>query len=149
MRWSIAAAILLLASAPAQASGGLWCDASDKSATIAINSGATHGLGGPLFNFAATVGVLDPSVPADLRSTSFETAHVPQYWLDASELRLLLYRERAAEKQHGYVELTVLAKADDEGAYNGRYTLQLFDADGSSPEGRSWKFEGPIGCGAE
>ncbi|HET9458557.1 MAG TPA: hypothetical protein VFO51_01055 [Sphingomicrobium sp.] len=149
MRWSIAAAALFLDSGQAQASGGLWCDASDKAATIAINSGVTRGLGGPLFNFAGTVGVLDPSVPADLRTTLFETAHVPQYWLDGSELRLLLYRERAGNKAHGYVELTIIAKAGDDGAYEGRYTLDLFDAQGASSEGMSWKFEGAISCGAE
>jgi hypothetical protein len=149
MRSIIAAAALLSAVNGAAASGGLWCDIEDKSVRIAINSGVTRGMGGPIFNFAGKVEVLDKAVPADLQKTEFDSAHVPQYWLDDKELRLLLYREREGDKPHGYVELTILTKASDEGSYGGRYMLEVFDTDNASPEGNSWKFEGEISCGAE
>lgn len=148
MRSFIAAVLPLLASSPATASGGLWCDADDGPARIEIQGGVTHGMGGPLFNFAGTLAARDETLPADLRKTAFDRSHVPQYWLDGKELRLLLYRERAADRPHGYVELTIITHAIDESSYEGRYELKLFDAD-SSNEGRTWKFEGKISCGAE
>ena len=145
----IAAAALLAAVDVAAASGGLWCDVEDKSVRIEINSGVTRGMGGPLFNFAGKLEILDTSVTENLRKTEFDSAHVPQYWLDGNELRLLLYREREGDKPFGSVELTILTKADDEGSYGGRYTLQVYDDVDGSPEGKSWSLEGEISCGAE
>ena len=148
IRVGIMAAILLSAAGEAAASGGLWCDVEDKSAAIALQGGVTHGMGGPIFSFTGEIEARDASVPEDLRKTEFDRTHVPQYWLDGKELRLLLYRERAAEMAHGYVELTVLTQATDESSYAGSYELKIFDADDSS-EGRTWTFEGKISCGAE
>jgi hypothetical protein len=149
MRSIIAAAALLSAANVAAASGGLWCDVEDKAVRIAINSGVTRGMGGPIFNFAGKLEILDSSVTENLRKAEFDSAHVPQYWLDGKELRLLLYREREADKPFGSVELTILTKADDEGSYAGRYALQVYDNVDGSPEGKSWNFEGEISCGAE
>lgn len=149
MRSIIAAAALLSAVSSAAASGGIWCDLEDKAVRISINSGVTHGMGGPLFNFDGKLEILDKTVPADLRKTEFRDAHVPQYWLDGTDLRLLLYREREGDKPFGSVELTILTKADDEGSYAGRYTLDVSDSSDASSEGKSWKFEGDISCGAE
>jgi hypothetical protein len=148
VRWGAAGIILLSVAGEAAASGGLWCDVDDRSAQIELQGGVTHGMGGPLFSFTGKVDARDGSTPDDLRTTMFERSHVAQYWLDGKELRLLLYRERAADKAHGYVELTILAKANDEDSYEGRYELEVFDADASS-EGKTWTYEGKISCGAE
>jgi hypothetical protein len=49
----------------------------------------------------------------------------------------VLYRERAGDKPHGYIEITVLTKSQgDEGGYAGIYTLTAFDGTGDDPEGR-------------
>jgi hypothetical protein len=143
------AAILASLGTEAAASGGLWCDAEDKKARIELAGGVTRGLGSPLFSFDGQARALDPSVPADLQMTQFGKDHVAQYWLDGEDLRLLLYQERAADKPHGSVQLTIKARAsDEEGSYSGRYSLEVFDAD-ASPEGKSWSFEGAISCGSE
>jgi hypothetical protein len=151
MRLIFATAALLSAINCAAASGGLWCDVEDKAVRIAISSGVTRGMGGPIFNFAGKLEVLDNSVTEDLRKTEFDGARVAQYWLDNEEIRLLLYREREGDKPHGYVELTILTQAgDDEGMYGGSYKLKVFDGtDESLPEGKSWDFNGKISCGAE
>jgi hypothetical protein len=148
VRSVIVAAILLSSASEAAASGGLWCDVDDQSARIEIQGGVTHGMGGPLFSFVGKADARDASIPQDLRTTEFERSHVAQYWLDGKELRVLLYRERAADKAHGYVELTILTKAIDESSYEGSYTLEVFDADASS-EGKTWAYSGKIACGAE
>lgn len=148
MRAFLTAVLLPLAASPAMASGGLWCGADDGPARIQIQGGVTHGMGGPLFSFDGTLAARDESIPADLRKITFDRSHVPQYWLDGKELRLLLYRERAADKAHGYVELTILTQAIDESSYEGRYELEVFDADATS-EGKRWDYAGKIVCGVE
>lgn len=148
LRSILPAAVLLSVTSQASASGGVWCDSDDGSARIEVRGGVTHGMGGPLFSFDGTVDARDESIPDDLRKTRFERSQVSQYWLDGKELRLLLYRERAADKAHGYVELTILTRAIDESSYEGRYELQVFDADSSS-EGKTWTYDGKISCGAE
>lgn len=145
---ALAAAILVSAASEAAASGALWCDAEDGTASIEIQGGVTRGMGGPLFSFAGKVSARDASIPEDLRATAFERSHVAQYWLDGKELRLLLYRERAADKAHGYVELTILTQGIDESSYEGRYELEVFDADATS-EGKRWDYAGKIVCGVE
>jgi hypothetical protein len=73
MRLIFAAAALLSVINGAAASGGLWCDVEDKAVRIAISSGVTRGMGGPIFNFAGKLEVLDTSVMEDLRRTEFDT----------------------------------------------------------------------------
>jgi hypothetical protein len=105
-------------------------------------------MGSPIFNFRGTLEILDKAVTEDLRKTEFEGAHVAQYWLDNVNLRLVLYRERAGDKPHGYVELTILTQAgDDEGLYGGTYKLSVFD--NSTGQGQDWSYEAPISCFVE
>ena len=147
----IACTAILLATAGASASGGLSCSTEAGPARIEIESGVTRGMGGPLFNFRATATIADKGVAEDLRKTSFEREHVPQYWLDGKELKLLLYREREGDKPHGYVEIEVRTQAgDDEGLYGGTYTLSTFDVPaGDGAEAKEFKAEGPISCFVE
>jgi hypothetical protein len=147
MRLAIIVAALLSAAGSAAASGGLSCEIEDKSARIAIMSGVTHGMGSPVFNFKGALEILDSAVTDDLRKAEFDG--LTQYWLDGQDLRLWLYRERAADKPHGYVELTILTQVgeDDEGVYSGSYKLAVSDY--STDEGQNWNFEGPISCFVE
>src|SRR5262245_12517196 len=107
MRSTIAFAVLLSAVTSASASGGISCNAEDQSAKFVIESGVTHGLGGPLFNFRATLEIVDKNVAKDLRRIEFSQSQVPQYWLDNKSLKLLLYYERANDKPFGSIELTI------------------------------------------
>ena len=65
------------------------------------------------------------------------------------DLRLHFYREREADKPHGYVELVVTAvSADDEGTADGSYDLTVFDTSGAS-SGDPLKVTGKISCFVE
>ncbi len=147
-------AVILLISAvltagPAAASGGFSCSAEDEAVSIEVNGGVTHGMGSPVFSLQGEIGIRDDAVAEDLRNTGFERAHLAQYWLDGSELRLVLYREREGDKPHGYAELTVKTVSEG-GAFAGDYTLEMFDMTGAtSGEGRTKTFDGKISCSVE
>jgi hypothetical protein len=150
MRSIIAFAALVCAVDTAAASGGLSCEVEDKSVRMAIGSGVTRGMGSPLFNFDGKLEVLDKSVAGDLMKTEFRDDHVAQYWLDGEDMRLLLYREREGDKPHGYVELTILTKAGEEGTYAGHYSLSVLDTTGdTSAEGKTVTGEGEVSCFVE
>src|SRR6187431_2648919 len=111
MRFHLVIATLAAMIVPAAASGGLTCSLEDQSVGIAIESGVTHGMGGPVFNFRGTLEVLDKAVAQDLRRTEFDGRHLPQYWLSERALQLHLYREREGDKPHGYVDLVIETQA--------------------------------------
>lgn len=150
MRLILSFAAVLLGSASAWASGGFGCTSEGGAAAIELNAGVTHGMGGPIFSFSATADITDTDVAGDLRKTVFEKEHVAQYWLDGEDLRLLLYRERPAEKEHGYVEVEIRAKgvADEEGSYAGTYLVTAWDGAGAG-EPKEKKFEGQVSCMGE
>lgn len=135
---------------PALASGGFSCEAKDDAASFLLESGVTHGMGGPAFNFRGTIDITAKDVPDDLRKMSFAQENLAQYWLDGKELRLVVYREREAEKPHGYVELTILTSTTEEGSTEGTYALSVYDVgpEGSA-EGRTVEAKGKVGCFVE
>jgi len=140
----------MLAAGPTFASGGLSCEVEDKAVKLLVESGVTRGMGGPVFNFRGTLEVLDEAVAGDFRRISFDQAHLPQYWLDGDELRLLLYREREGDKPHGYVHFVIETKSVDEGSYEGTYGLTVFDTTGDTTgEGKTVAHEGAVSCMVE
>jgi hypothetical protein len=150
MRLILCAGLFIVSVFPAFASGGISCEAEDGAAKIAVESGVTRGMGSPVFNFRGSAVISDKAIAEDLRTTAFTDDHLAQYWLDGEDLRLVLYREREGDKPHGYVEITVLTKADgDEGGYAGTYELTAYDGTGDDPEGKTVKLEGKIGCFVE
>jgi hypothetical protein len=153
MRAAIFVLLIPLTCQPAFASGGLHCSADADGVTIDAGGGVTRGMGGPLFSFEGTVHIADTSVAADLAKTEFAREHVAQYWLDGEDLRLLLYREREADKPHGYVEVTIETNArpgdDGEGYYDGTYSLTVFDGVDDNSEGVTVERSGEIVCSAE
>ncbi|MEJ6782228.1 hypothetical protein [Aminobacter sp. Piv2-1] len=147
MRAIMTAMSILLAAGPAVASGGLSCGAKDEAVKLAIESGVTRGMGSPVFDFRGEIEILDNAVAQDLRKMSFDKAHLAQYWLDGEELRLIVYREREADKPHGYVEVMVKTKSGDEGDYIGQYSVTVFDmADATGGEGKTFNFSGRATC---
>jgi hypothetical protein len=142
---------LLASTGPASASGGLSCSAGETGITIQVDGGVSRGMGGQLFSFDGSVSIKDAAVAADLQNTSFAREHVAQYWLDGEELRLGIYRERDADKPHGYVELEVRAKVQgepDEGLYAGTFLVKTWDGAGDG-DPKEFKAEGAIECFVE
>jgi hypothetical protein len=136
---------------PAAASGGLSCSAGDGGVTVELEGNVTRGMGGPLFGFNGTVTIKDNAVAEDLRNTKFALDHVAQYWLDGKDLRLGLYRERDADKPHGYVQVDVLTQnpgEPDEGMYEGTFTLTAWDTTGDG-DPKEFHAEGKIECFSE
>lgn len=138
---------LLCGAGPASASGGLSCQADDDKVALSIESGVTRGMGGPVFNFRAQATVKSNDIAEDLRATSFEQKHLPQYWFGDGELRMVLYREREGDKPHGYVEITVSTNEAEE-SYEGMYSLSVFDVPASGGQ-KELKAEGPLSCFVE
>ncbi|MER9224085.1 hypothetical protein NKI72_00245 [Mesorhizobium sp. M0437] len=80
----------------------------------------------------------------------FEDQNLTQYWLDNKELRLLVNHERQVENAYGYVELAILTKASDEGVYDGRYLLSIYDGTAEAEkDGKQAELTGKVSCGAE
>lgn len=149
MRLAVTLAACLV-SGSAWASGGASCSNDGGDAAINLEAGITRGMGGPIFALTGSADVSAADVAEDLRKTAFEREHAAQYWLDGKELRLLLYRERPAEKEHGYVELEIRTQADpeDESTYAGTYALKFWDtAGGGDPKDKV--IEGKITCMVE
>jgi hypothetical protein len=136
--------VLLLVSGPAYGSGGLSCQADDKSAMFSIDGGVTRGMGGALFSLEGRVEIRSGGIAEDLRVTSFNLEHVAQCWMNGESLNLLLYRERDGDQPHGFVELTIMSRADDEeGIFRGNYELTIYDID---REAGVFKLEGEAFC---
>lgn len=144
---------LLAATAlPAAASGGLDCSIKDKSVQFTLNSGVTHGMGGPTFNLKAELKILRKGIVEDFRTVALDDGNRPQYWLDGKDLRLLFYREREGNGPFASVELEIRTKAtgDDEGTYNGTYKLTgdgLLGTD--SVQSERLELKGKVSCSVE
>ncbi|TPM27444.1 hypothetical protein [Mesorhizobium sp. B2-3-4] len=150
MRTFICGLGFLLSTGTAFASGGIWCSAEDKAAIFQVEAGVTRGMGGPTFNFRGDLEI--PGRPAgdSLRKTVFEDSNLTQYWLDGEELRLNIYREHEVAEKLNSVELTILTKTSDEGVYDGRYTLAIYDAaTDKDQDGKPVELTGKVSCGAE
>lgn len=150
MRWATTLVICGLMTTGAWASGGANCSSEGGPATIQVDASITRGMGGQVFGLTGSVETADTDVAEDLRKTAFEKEHLAQYWLDGEELRLLLYRERPSDKEHGYVELEIRTKAvpDEEGSYAGTYLLSFWDTAGGG-DAKEKKIEGKIACTGE
>jgi hypothetical protein len=150
MRTFISTAMLLSSAGTAFATGGIWCSADDAAVKFQVGAGVTTGMGGPTFNFRGDLEILGQPLGDSLRKTVFEDSNLTQYWLDDKELRLNIYREQEVAKTYNSVELTVLTKATDEGVYDGRYKLAIYDAAADTDkDGKPVELTGKVSCGAE
>lgn len=149
MRYLLASSVLLMLSGNAFAMGGIWCETEATPVKIDVHSGITRGMGGGLFNFEGRIAIADTAVPEDLRNLEFRQEHVPQYWLNRDSLNLLLYRERDADKAHGYVSVSIETKAYDEGSYRGSYTVTVFDTTEENVDPKFIEISNAISCFAD
>jgi hypothetical protein len=130
----------------AHASGGFGCDADDGNVSFLFESGVTRGMGSPVFNFRGSVDIKSQEVAEDLRKVEFDGAHLAQYWSEDGQLNLVIYREREGDKPHGYVQVVIRTKGDEEG-YAGSYDLTVFDGvDDATPEGKTYSATGKVEC---
>ena len=148
MRTVLCAAVLLASVNDGFASGALWCSVDDAKVAFQLDAGVTRGLGGPTFNCRGDLEIKDRPAADSLRKTEFEDQNLAQYWLDGEELRLLVYREHEAKDSYRSVELTILTKAKDEGTYDGRYTLAVYDGT-AGVDSDPVELKGDVSCGAE
>lgn len=114
---------------------------------LTIESGITRGMGSPVFDLRGQIEIFDRAVAEDLRKMSFDGGHLAQYWLDGEELRLIVYREREADKPHGYVEVIVKTRSGEDGDYIGQYSVTVFDmAVAQGGEGKTFNYSGRATC---
>jgi hypothetical protein len=150
MRAIICAIVLLSSAGAAFATGGIWCSADDTAVKFQVDAGVTTGMGGPTFNFRGDLEILGRPVGDDLRKTVFKDSDLTQYWLDNKELRLNIYREHELVNTYSSVELTILTKASDEGVYDGRYKLAIYESSADvDKDGKPVELSGKVSCGAE
>jgi hypothetical protein len=151
MRYLLACCALLTTSGNALASGGIWCETEATPVQINLQSGVARGMGGVLFGFEGKIAIADKTVPEDLRNLEFKQEHVPQYWFNGETLKLLLYRERDAEKPFAYVEVSIETQRlkDEEGSYAGSYDLTVFDGTDEQAEPKRTEIGGAINCFAD
>ena len=116
---------------------------------ISIESGVTHGMGGPVFNFRGKLEILAKTVAEGFRNVEFDGANLAQYWLDERALKLNLYREWQDDKPFRSLNMVIETQAgDDEGTYGGNYAITVFD-NGVAGDDKETKLSGEIDCGAE
>ena len=149
MRFLVVLAVFIGGILPASASGGLWCQLEDQQVKISVESGVTHGMGGPVFNFRGKLEILAKAVAEGFRSVEFDGANLSQYWLDDRALKLNLYREWQDDKPFRSLNMVIETQAgDDEGTYGGSYAITIFDGSVAADD-KETKLSGEIDCGAE
>ena len=142
-------AALLVSQGPAHASGNFLCQADDEALKFNAESTFSHGLGGTFVGFGAELAVRLKKAPADFAVVKFDAAQLVHHWFTDGALNLHVYRERAADAPHGYVELIIetIQEPDDETAFSGTYKLIVHDVPASEgAEGMTLDAEGKISC---
>jgi hypothetical protein len=145
----IAPLCLLAVARPAHATGAFLCGIKDESLKFSAESAFSHGLGERFLDFAASGTVLLKDAPKDFAELKFDGEALVHHWLAGGDLKLHLYRERAADAPHGYIELILETKQSqsDETVFEGTYKLEVYDmTDAKDGEGRKIEAEGKAAC---
>jgi len=142
-----ALAAFLAAAAPAVASGGIGCEATDQNLSFQTDIGMTRGSGG-FFSIRTALDVALPGIPDDLRKLSLENALLHS-WVDGDEIKLHFYVERQ-EGPFASLDFVIETTMMEEGDYRGGYVLTVYEAqDDMAPDSGRWTAEGGIDCMAE
>ncbi|MCG7394852.1 hypothetical protein MHY87_18285 [Microvirga sp. ACRRW] len=146
-RTAIACACLVLSIGAARATGTLDCEAKDKAIDFTALSAVPYGHGSPFLNFQAELNLLLKGAPDDFRHLKLSQENLVHHWIDARDIKLLLYWERI-EGPHAYVELVVETKRKpDDDTSRGTYQLSLFTV--TSDNSRLIKKRGIVSCGVQ
>lgn len=147
----LATAILFAAAAvPAQASGGLWCDAADENIKLEVRSGVTRGMGGPFFDFTGSLEVIAQGIPPAFTKLNLSDKFT-HTWLDGDELKLEFYHEVDAAESVDQFSLIIETEAlpDTDGEYVGTYRMTSYGPPlAGTDEGRLER-TGKVTCGAD
>ena len=106
-------------------------------------------MGSPVFQFRASAEIVSGDISADLRQTNFDQSHLAQYWLGDEELKMVLYREREGDKPHGYVQIVLRTKLDEEGGAKGTYEVSTFDVPADGGDAKESRATGEVSCSVE
>jgi hypothetical protein len=148
---ALAGAMTLAAWSPAQASGGLWCTIDDANVKMTVESGVSHGLGGPIFNMRAAAELLVKDVADDFRKLTLDDKLVHS-WIDGDETRLLFYAERQGDKPFGSIEIAIQTAGDreDDVEIKGKYEVSYFEAERQQGGNDGFiRLTGDVSCGGE
>lgn len=141
----------VLGAAPAGATGSLDCAIDDKAVAFDAHIIFSHGLAAGFTNERFELTLKTKGAPDDLRQLKLDAAALVHHWFRGKELKLHLYHERP-EGRHGTVELVIETRSgpkdDDEGAFAGRYWLEVTDLPDGASEAKTWTYKGKATCSA-
>lgn len=140
-----------LAATSAFATGGFSCTIDDKNLSFTADAALGAGMGAPILNLRAQSDVKLKNTPEDLVKLDLSKSLVHS-WVDSPDFKLYFYSEREGDKPHGYVEIVINAKYnDDEGDAKGNYqlTVHYTEKPADAVEGRYLKAKGKISCFVE
>lgn len=131
----------------ARATGTLDCQAKDKVVEFSALSAAPYGQGRPFLNFQAELNLLLKEAPDNLRHLRLDQTHLVHHWIDAREIKLMLYWE-SIERPHTSVEFIVETRRKPDGdAGKGRYHLKLFTV--TNDNSKLVERRGTVSCGVD
>jgi hypothetical protein len=119
--------MLMACLSPAQAAGGFWCRAQDRTLTFSVSAAAPRA-GGQLLTVKSTLHVVDEAAPRELRALELKRADLIQHWLDGREggsLKLHFRRRGPVKASFEDMRLIIDAPRIDEGMFEGRYALTV------------------------
>ncbi len=141
------AALAFLSLAPAHATGGISCEAEDRSAKFTIGSPIGRSTGGAFFQFEGELEVRAANVAEDFKKVAFTKEHLTQSWFDARDLKMHVHFERSGEP-HGTIDLTVEARGNANAeTWRGRYVLSIGET--VNGEFRTRRLTGRVSCSIE
>jgi hypothetical protein len=143
---------LLLAAAvvPAQASGGLWCDATDSNIKLEVRSGVTRGMGGPFFDFQGGVEVMARGIAPAFHKLDLRDK-LTHSWLDGDEAKLEFYHEVDGAESVDQFSLIIETEAlpDTDGEYAGTYKMTSSGPPSPGSDQGHLELTGIVTCGAD
>jgi hypothetical protein len=149
---AVVAAFVSSIAAPAQASGALWCNVDDANLKMAVESGVTHGMGGPFFNFKASAELLFKDVEPNFQNLTLDDKLVHS-WLEGGDTRLLFYTERQGDKPFGSLTVTIKTMSnpgEEDLEAKGSYELSYFEAERQQGDADGFaRITGEVTCGGE
>jgi hypothetical protein len=145
----LSASFLLVQPSPASATGGFSCAVEDEALSFSAESALGRGMGSPIINLSASLGVKLKQASTDFAKLDLNDALVHS-WMAGPDLNLHFYKEREASKPHGFVELIIkTSKSEDDLTSAGTYTLSVYDMPAEGGDARTLEATGKIACSVE
>jgi hypothetical protein len=141
--------VLLLSAHHAQATGSFACTINDANMTFEAASPMGRGMGSPILHLVAKLEVKDNSLPEDLAKLDLKKALVHS-WVAGDDFNLHFYHERDAAKPHGFIELIIKTKLNDDAVEtSGSYDLITLANIEDGGEAKTRNVTGAVVCAIE